>query len=343
MSAETILADQILRHALELQLLAAGDGARAEAILRELEADLRSLMANRNITAASKREIAALIKAADDAIAARYVNIAGVVDVSGIVEHVAERTVTFMEAAYPAVRIGLPSAEVLASLAKDILIDGSPASAWWARQSEDTAFRFASIIRRGKINGLTIDQMAREVFDNGGLMDVARRNVRTLVHSSVMTAANRARLEAFRKNMKPGDKLRWLATLDSHTCKTCVALDGKQWEQDGKPIDHKLDFKVPPAHFSCRCVLSVVPAMTVTNELFDGLGDRLLALGGRASARGPTGADTSMNGFLDRNPDIAETILGQRRVDLWRAGKITLTDLVTASGRPRTLEELRAP
>jgi hypothetical protein len=35
-------------------------------------------------------------------------------------------------------------------------------------------------------------------------------------------------------------------------------------------------------------------------------------------------------------------VLGVGRADLWRAGKITLRDLVSGSGNPLTLDQLRA-
>jgi hypothetical protein len=46
--------------------------------------------------------------------------------------------------------------------------------------------------------------------------------------------------------------------------------------------------------------------------------------------------------FLNRQPPaFADKVLGKGRAALWRAGKITLRDLVSGTGRPLTLEELR--
>jgi hypothetical protein len=73
------------------------------------------------------------------------------------------------------------------------------------------------------------------------------------------------------------------------------------------------------------------------------MGAEIDALGGRASALGPTGSDTSMAGFISRlSPAQQDDMLGKGRADLFRAGDITLRDLVSGQGRPLSLEELKA-
>jgi SPP1 gp7 family putative phage head morphogenesis protein len=75
-----------------------------------------------------------------------------------------------------------------------------------------------------------------------------------------MSAANDARLATYRKNAKLIEGVRWLSTLDSHTCIICAALDGQAWDLDGGKLKGTaVDFESPPAHFSCRCVISPIP------------------------------------------------------------------------------------
>jgi SPP1 gp7 family putative phage head morphogenesis protein len=341
--SETAIIDGLLRHALELQRLAQGEEAKAEAILRELEGDLRAILTRRELSAANRREIAALLKEAERAIASRYINIAGVVDVDGIVQHVAERTVTVLQTGF-AGSITLPGVERLASLAKDILIDGAPSSAWWAKQSHDTAFKFAAIVRRGVLNGMVNEQIVRAVVGGRGevgLLDTSRRNARALVHSSVMTAANRARIEVMGKAF--GNGFQWLATLDSNTCTICAALDGKEWDQGGKPVNHKFDIKIPPAHWNCRCVAT--PRRVSFNEKYGvtGADEAMATVGARPSASGIQRSGTTFDQWLDRQPAaFVEDVLGTKRAALYRQGKITLTDLITKGGRTKTLAELNA-
>lgn len=339
--SELELRDKILRHSLQLQRLSAGDAARAEAILRELEAELRQLLQSGTLSEAGKREVEALIRDADKIIHPIYAELGQVVDTHALALIVADRTVQALEDVFP-VNVIAPTPERLASLTKDVLIEGSPLSAWWKAQADDTAMKFAAQVRQGVIAGETNEQIVRRIVGGRtetGLMQVARRHARTLVHSSIQAAANQARLATFRKNARLIAGVRWLATLDSHTCRQCAALDGATWNLDAEPIrETSVSFIAPPAHANCRCVLSPIP------KRFRDIGIDINepAPGTRASATGPISATTTFAEFLKRNRGFAEQVLGKERAALFEAGKITLRDLISGSGRELTLEELKA-
>jgi SPP1 gp7 family putative phage head morphogenesis protein len=331
--SEVALRDAILKKALELQRLSAGQEQAAAKILSELEQELKALLESQTLSEAGKAEINALIREADQAISPAYDAIAASTDTHAIAVVVAERTVQALDAILPS-DITAPTAERLASLTKDVLIDGAPSSAWWEKQAEDLAFKFAAAVRQGVVNGETNEKIVARVTakDGTGILDIAKRNARTLVHSSVMSAANDARLATYRKNANLLEGVRFLATLDSHTCIVCAAHDGATWDLDGKPIDGtKLSFDPPPLHFSCRCVLSPLP------KAIEGLN---LPEGTRASAVGPVPATTTFSDFLKRNREFADKILGAKRAELFLSGKLTLTDLITGGGKVLSLDEL---
>lgn len=338
--SEIELRDAILRHALQLQRLSAGHEAEAEAILRELERELRALLNSNVLSEAGKAEIKALIADADKAIASSYGRIKGVVDTHGLAVVVAERTVETLDDFFP-IGIFAPTKETLAALTKDVLIDGAPSSAWWNVQREQLQFKFAAEIRQGVINGETNERIVRRIVGGKGepgIMDTSRRSARALVHSSVMAAANDARLAAFRKNARLIAGVRWLSTLDSHTCRTCAALDGQAWNLEGEPLKGTtVEFDAPPKHFSCRCVLSPIP------KTFREIGFDIdePAPGTRASSEGPISATTSFQDFLKRqSPAFIAKTLGKKRADAFLAGKLSLRDLINGYGRELTLEEL---
>jgi SPP1 gp7 family putative phage head morphogenesis protein len=339
--SEEQLRDAILRGALLLQMLSNAKAAEADAVLVKLAQDLRMLLGSRTLSEAGKAEINALLRQADEAIQPAYAEAAATVDTHALALVVADKTVKALEDVLPA-NIATPTAERLASLTKDVLIDGAPSSAWWSKQGEDTAFKFAAAVRQGVINGETNEKIVARVVDRGaGILDTARRNARALVHSSVMAAANDARLATFRKNARLIAGVRWLSTLDSHTCVQCAALDGQAWDLDGAKLKGtEIDFMAPPAHFSCRCVLSPIP------KTFADIGLDIPEpeeTGQRASSDGPVSVTTTFSAFLKRqSPAFIENTLGKRRAELFEAGKITLTDLVTGSGRELTLSELEA-
>lgn len=337
--SEEQLRDAILRGALLLQMFVNGKASEADGVIARLVKDLRSLINSASLSEATRSEVESLISQADAAIAPAYADAAAVVDTHALAIVVSERTVAAMNDILPAA-IKTPSAERLASLTKDVLIDGAPTSAWWEKQASDTAFKFAAAVRQGVTNGETNEKIVARIVSRAGdgVLDIARRNARTLVHSSIMSAANQARLASFRNNADVIAGVRWLSTLDSHTCLQCAALDGQAWNLEGAALPGtRLDFQVPPAHPNCRCVLS--PISKTFREL--GIAMPEPEPGKRAAFGGQVSAKTTFADFLARQtPEFVDKVLGKTRADLFLAGRLTLTDLVARSGRELTLDEL---
>lgn len=342
--SEIKLQDAILRNSLQILRLAAGEQAAVDQIMADLQAELKQLLNSRDLSASTQRQIKALIVDAEGVIHPAYGQAAKSVDTQALAIIVAEKTVAITEEMM-GVTASMPSSETLASLSKDVIIDGAPSSAWWAKQADDLAFKFAAQVQQGIINAETQQQIVQRIVGKRGepgIMEVSRRDARTLVHSSVMSAANDARLATYRKNSRHIAGVKWLSTLDSHSCKVCAALDGSSWDLEGKPIkgtDYR--FQAPPKHWSCRCVLSPIPKSL--DELgFKGMDAKIAAASMRASKDGPV-KDNGFQAFLERQPDaFVNKTLGKARADMFRAGKITLKDLISASGRELTLEQLQA-
>lgn len=82
---------------------------------------------------------------------------------------------------------------------------------------------------------------------------------------------------------------------------------------------------------NCRCVLS-------PQTMFSGLGS-----GQRASDAGPVDRKITFDDFLASKSDAwQDSNLGKGRAEMYRDGKITLKDLTSGTGRPISLEALRA-
>lgn len=224
--------------------------------------------------------------------------------------------------------VSLPTEEALRAIVTDGLVQGAAQAAWWNKQSLDMAFRFSTAVRQGLAAAETNQQIIRRVR---GEIAITRRNAAALVQTSVQTVANNTRMATFQANGDVVSGVRWLATLDSHTCARCGARDGMTWKLDGTPIGNAGLFIQPPLHFNDRCVM--VPIT------------RLSSLGGgqRASANGPVDRTTTFTEFLDRQgTKYQDETLGPGRAQLWRDGKITLSDLTSGTGRPLTLDQLQA-
>lgn len=220
----------------------------------------------------------------------------------------------------------LPTESTMAAIASGSIVQGATQGQWWNKQSSEVAFRFAGAVRQGLAGAETNAQIINRVRQ---VMNVTRANAAALVQTSVATVANDAREAVFKRNDDIIRKYRAVATLDTHTCVQCAPLDGLEWEKDGSPIGHKLPFPNYPLHFNCRC-------LTIAVVLDDPIGGR------RASSEGEVSARLTFEGWLKRQSTEKQSdILGKGRADLWRKGKLTLTDLVNGYGNPLSLDQLQ--
>ena len=230
----------------------------------------------------------------------------------------------------------IPSRLILESLITNLLIEGAPSAAWWERQSADTAFKFANAVRQGVAQGETNSQIFKRV---GEVTDLAGRNSRALVQTSVMQVASDARLKTIDANKDIYKGYRQLSTLDGHTTDICIVRSGLEWDFDKQPIGHNLPFQVPPLHWNCRSLIMGI------RRTFKELGIDLEEPTGltRSSAEGQIDRETSFEAFLSRRTiEQQNEQLGVGRAELWRNGTITLRQLLDSKGNPLSLAELKA-
>lgn len=248
------------------------------------------------------------------------------------------------------VGVELVSTSLTRSALEDIvsspIIEGAPSEEWWKTQSEQTKTRFKNTIRQGMLSGESTDQLVRRVRGTkaegfkDGFMDVTRREAAALVRSSVLAVSNRTRLETLQANAEVVKAYMQISTLDSRTSEICMAYSGKQWDTNFQPIGHSLPFNGgPPRHWNCRSTL--VPVLKTWDEMgIDGLAE--LDAGTRASMDGQVPEDLTFDKWLKAKPSsFQDEMLGKGKADLFRADKITLTDLVNSKGNVLTLEQLK--
>jgi SPP1 gp7 family putative phage head morphogenesis protein len=207
-------------------------------------------------------------------------------------------------------------------------------------------FDISRAVKVGVSLGETNAQIAKRIFGEGGekggeVMPRGRRDAMSITRTAVQTVANNARMATYLENADIIKAVQWISTLDSRTTLICMARSGKTWSlPDFKPIGHEIPWDGgPPAHWACR---STTIPITKSFEELGGDGPDLSA-STRSSMDGQAAADLTFDAFLKSKPaSFADEMLGVGRAQLWRAGKITLSDLLDARGVPLTLAELRA-
>lgn len=334
--------DAYISHQIHLLRLTAGEQKKLLPILIDLKQDLTAKL-NNGLSQRGKAQVRKLLNQCNEVIAQYYGDIPKAIDYAGLAELEAQFTADTFAAI--GLEASLPSQNTIKALVNGSLIQGAPTSAWWKRQGDNLAFKFSNQVRQGVAGGETIQQIVRRIAGSKklgipGIMETSRREAYTLVHSSIMQVSNDARRATFQENGDIIKGIRQLSTLDGHTSDICIAYSGAEFDLDGNPINGTmLSYEGgTPRHWRCRSI--EVPITMTYKEL--GIDIPEVPKGTRASDLGQIDADTTFSGFLNRHSkEYQDKLLGAGRADLWRDGKITLSDLVNQHGRPLTLAELR--
>lgn len=356
------LADKITAHQITLERLKAGEKASVIAMLQDLEKSLVAELTKLDVTGPASRyhaaRLAKLLQFAKETTREAYRGVK--TEHAEALRGLAGLESDFVREAVKNV-IGVDlmtvtlSPETLKVLASDTLIQKAPSAEWWSRQAGDTLQRFTDNMREGVLRGEPTTELVRRVRGRreaqftDGIMQTSYRNAEALVRTSVQTVANEARAETYAANDDVINGTQWLATLDTRTTAICVALDGKVWDKDFKPIGHKHKFPGPTAHWNCRS--TQIPVMKSFEELM-GKGETRTLLEQasaqrkdmlRASMDGQVAGVDTFDDFLKRKDSgFQDQLLGRERAKLWRDGKITANDLTNQDNRPLTVKQLQA-
>lgn len=244
----------------------------------------------------------------------------------------------------------LPTAAVIESVAKNIVLENVPMKDWLKRGQGDTEFRLTQAIRAGLALGETNGQIMKRIRGGsekltqqsikGTVIGVTRANLNTLVRTSVQEISSNATLATYAENTDVIKSIVSLAVLDSRTTELCASYDLKEFDPvTKKPIGHSLPYRAIPRHFGCRSRWSVKTRSF--RELGLDIDDYEPSV--RASMDGEAPAKQTFEEFLSKKPKSwQDEYLGKGRADLWREKNLTLPDLLDQSGNPLTLRELRA-
>lgn len=264
------------------------------------------------------------------------------------------------------------SREVLESLAKDTLIQGSPSVEWWSKQASSLQDEFKRVMRvsvargetlgqmtarikgtqditklgvKGKVPGVT-DEILRAALGEPGMARKAARNSKALVKSSYQAVMSEARMEVYKRNDDVIKGVEFFATLDNRTTLQCRAFDGAQWSNDGKPIGNtRLPFRTPPIHWGCRSIL--VPIMRGLDEILGIEGIPPIPPSTRSAfsetgMRGQVSGTTNFDGFMKSlSREEGSKVIGKKRYDLWNSGKLSLQDMLNSEGNVMSLKQLK--
>lgn len=173
-----------------------------------------------------------------------------------------------------------------------------------------------AVIREGKTDGLTIDEIQRNVLGTksagykDGLIGKFNNSVNTFVATAVTALVVRTNEDVAIANKHLFKGVQWVSVLDSRTSPICRARDGKVY-----PLGEGAR---PPAHYRCRSVVM---------EILKGH---------------PLPSDKTYYEWLkEQSQDTVYDILGKTRGDLYFKGKLPAEAMHKRSGELLTLDELK--
>lgn len=342
---DSYLADKTLTRQLYLLRFSAGEQKKVLAVLVAMRAELVAKLRAGDVTDFTRGRLQKLFTACNAIIEQGFNRIQTSLDFDGLAKAEAEASIKPLAAV--GLEASIPTVATMKAVVNGSLIEGAKSADWWAKQSNDLAFKFAAQVRQGIAQGETMTQIVRRVAGSEklgipGIFEGARQSAFALVHTSVMQVAADARLATYKANGDVIKGVRQLSTMDGHTTPTCVAYSGAEWDLDGNPINGTtLPFNGgPPRHWGCRSVLTPI-TKTFKEMGIKGLPE-LPDTGERASDLGPIDRKTTMKEFIGMHDEAWQNrLLGKGRAQLFRDGKITLQDLVSGSGRELSLKQLR--
>ncbi|MDO8742051.1 MAG: hypothetical protein Q7J45_00740 [bacterium] len=310
MSSASILAEQAVLDAIDQQRLAAGMTVEAGQLLSDLRDDLLGILAVIAVTSTSTRR---LEKRATEAITKAYKDLEAITDMAAIAEVFESKCISDLEDAFPDAEITAPEEDDPA----DVM--GHPVGAWWARQAENLAFGFIGL--GGAAFALSGPRLVV-------LMNTQANHAKSLIYTATTAAGGDARMRVYSENEKvlSGDVggFKQISVLDSRTSDVCRTYSGATWDLQLRPTGvKKLDFDGGcPRHDNCRSVIVPTPGTGVDENLNE---------------------ETSFLAWIgSKSAAEQDAILGAGRLDQYRAGTITLTQLLDARANPISLEALRS-
>lgn len=207
---------------------------------------------------------------------------------------------------------------------------------WVSELSDAKARRLRDTIRLGVVQGENVDQIVRRVRGTralnytDGVMQIGRRGAEAMVRTAVSHTTGAAQEALYVANSDIIAREQWVSTLDTRTCKHCMALDGQTFDLGKGPKR--------PAHIGCRCVR--VPVTKSWRDL--GFDIDELPASTRASMNGQVSATETYETWLRKQPaGVQDEALGPTRGALFRRGGLPVDSFTNRAGDDLTLDQLR--
>lgn len=359
-TANAILQDEAVDHAIDLIRYDRGVVQRMIAVLNRTDARLAALLAEALLRTDAEsftvERLEALLTSVRTLNAQAYATVYEALQpgLQGEAAIESRYQAAALRGAVPAVvQLQFPvagvSAEQVYAAALSRPFQGRLLQGWFANLAESRMTMVRNAVRTGYMEGQTASEIVRTIRGSkalnyaDGLLAKPRRELAAVVQTALSHTAQTARTVFTEANADLIKATRWVSTLDSRTSPMCRIRDGKQYtaEQRPKPIGHAIPWLGGPGrlHFNCRSVS--VPVLKSWRELGLDIDDMPAAT--RASMDGQVPADMTFAQWFGRQPAARQDeIVGAERGRLYRAGKVSFDRFYDNKGKWLSLAQVLA-
>ena len=254
-------------------------------------------------------------------------------------KELAQSEVNYTQKAYNSV-IGIdlfkniPPEGAMSAILNTSLIEGATIHSWLKDLENSQSFDVERAIKLGMTLGETNAQLANRLKST---MELSMRNAQSIVITATSAVANKARMDFYSANDEVLKGYQSLTVLDGKTSDICISYSGSKYDINFKPIGNSKPYRPTPRHFRCRS--THIPILKTWREL--GIDEDELPTGTQSSDAGYLPQDYTFNDFLKtKTKEYQNDVLGVGKAQLWRDGKITLSQLVNQQGKSLSLKEL---
>ena len=352
-TANELLAEQIIDHAVDLSHYSNGVASRMSALMARLEPELFA----RLIAAISRlgngaftvRRLDALLRDVLEFNRMSYGKLSQAMDLE-------LRSFTEIEAQFQFESFYRAVPKPVLPLLRAISVDQVYAAAvarpfqgrllngWISNMAKDRAKRIRDTVRAGFVENKAIAEIARELRGTkamgyqDGIINADRRSVDTVVRTAIGHLAAFTRERFHQRNADIIGSKVWVSTLDTRTTEACQIRDGLEYDLDNTPIGHRVPWLSGPGQLHWNCRSTSMPVLKRWQEI--GVD---MSSGSRASMDGQIPASTTYREWLAKQSATRQDeILGPTRGALLRNGSLTINSFWNDRGRFLTLEELRS-
>lgn len=212
---------------------------------------------------------------------------------------------------------------------------------------ENRAKKIRQTIAQGFVEGVPTSKIVQDLRGTkakgytDGLMQAPRREIEAVARTALGHTAGFTQDRFVAANADLIKAVVWLSTLDTRTSEICRVRDKKQYTAvDHKPIGHSLPWLqgAGRSHWNCRSHQTNV--LKSYKELGIDMPESKKSES-RASMDGQVASDLSYSDWITKQSKARQIeVLGVKRTELLRSGKLSAEDMYGSKGQYLTLKQL---